>query len=176
MASTTKHFGLTKPDSGDFYNIDVFNASLDILDEEIGKRELKTFVNFESIGITRGTETIDRISSALPAKSTLLVQIDKNCNGIYPYTFNNDTSGLLRVTKHTFNNLVTFEFWHKSNNLSQNYGDVKYWYGAVSQTVNWSGWIEVAKASDVPKITKGTVDLEPGVSTLATGSIHLVYE
>ena len=37
MSTLTRNFGLEKPDQTDYYNVDVFNANADIIDEELSK-------------------------------------------------------------------------------------------------------------------------------------------
>lgn len=134
MAETTKRFGLTKPAQDDFYNIDVQNENMDIIDEKLAESEdnhvIKTYTSLQQIGLTPGTETITDIVNSLPNGSMLMVGTDGNHNvSIYP----SESFGTLFVIKRSSARTLFLYSTATTNELY--YGN----YYSVSNI--WSGWI-----------------------------------
>ena len=135
MAENTKRLNLEKPAQDDFYNVDVQNNNMEIIDEAFGDLSdahvVKTYTSLQQIGITPGGETIADIVTNLPDGSILIVGTDASHNmSIYPY----GNYGTLFVVKRSSARTLFLYSSSSSNLLS--YGNY------YSPTSAWSDWIE----------------------------------
>ena len=58
-----------------------------VYDNAIKNKNLKTFTTFEQLGITIGSETLTSIVEAMPDNSIAILNINANCNTVYPQQY-----------------------------------------------------------------------------------------
>lgn len=130
MADTTENYGLIKPDKSEFYNVEVSNQNLDIIDEELKKKyDPDNKPTASDVGAVRKTITLSNVS--------VLEQTEE---GEYYITSAKDVpttsnAGYLRVV--TRPNVTTYRKIYWQPYLS------KIEYSNVLNNGTWLGWTTV---------------------------------
>jgi hypothetical protein len=157
MSTTTKNYGLVKPELTDAADITAMNVNWDKIDDELSVHNIKTYTSLEQIGIKSGTETIDSIVSALPLLSVLQIATSSANNmSIYPSVY----GGTLRVEK-SYGNRAKFTYFAQSYEWTGHYFN-NTWYGWVNSTpseylpINGGGTVYADNLR--PIVVKNTAD------------------
>lgn len=134
MSTTTTNLGLLKPELTDAADLTSYNSNWDVLDEKIGKINIKTYTSLDQIGLTEGSETIESIASKLPTYSILSYVVGSNSNlAQYP----NSNYGLLVVNK-TVPSRIVFTFTNSQGTQHEGH------FAITSNGNTWTGWQQIA--------------------------------
>lgn len=115
---------------------------------------IRTYTSLEQIGLTEGSETIEKIASKLPNTSMLVTITNSNNAAIYP-----STNGVLEVSRYDSNRVV-FRWTQKDSGST--------FIGSFTNNT-WSGWnklsVEFNSLSQIG-LTSGSETIESIVSAM----------
>lgn len=192
MSSETKNFGLTKPAVGDFYDINVFNNNMDIIDEIMN---LVSLTGNDDLNLIR--ESGHYYWAADEPKN---IPEDFHSGNMHSMRVWNSTDPngsmscyqelvalrgtakgckMQRIIDGTNNVVYPWEWVNAPMILDVEYRTTeRYKDEAVYVTLRSDGIIHKRTESglDITPITFGTEDLIEGESTLTTGCLYFVYE
>jgi hypothetical protein len=180
MANKTDNFGLTKPLPDEFYDVNVHNENMDIIDETLKTiPKYATDINATPIGmISEGYSLLDYDLEDGKTVESILDEIHANMGsyGTEYFTLDiyvPDTQALslpnglwfLQVYKggHSECIVTATSYDFRNDKVSK-----------MTRVSDGSGWWRSWKPENV--ITYSKTDLTAGVSTLKTGELYFVYE
>lgn len=183
MPNKTTNYGLTKPLSTEFYDVQVQNENMDIID-----RELKNRASLNEQGKVPEEQLPDitniPVTSEVPVDSDIWIDPDDEITEASHITDKNNPHGVTaaqidavptsrKVNGKTLSSDVTLS----AIDVNAAKSDLSNASGTLGgQTVANANAVSVVGTAQVRNIKAGTTDLTAGSSTLATGEIYFVYE
>ena len=174
MATQTTNYKLTKPASTDFYDVEVQNENMDIIDnqlkknqEEINNKTIENMGAFGYIGaLKEGTDLNSLLTTGSYTFTGTIAPTIKNTpitgTGCHIHVFKaSDVNASSESTRQTIQLLTT---------TSINYTQL-YWRKHASGT--WTEWFELANAVEFLKLTGGTLLGNLIISKNSLPQVHL---
>ena len=179
MANKTDNFGLTKPLPEEFYDVNVFNGNMDIIDET-----LKTIPKYAKdiyaapIGmISNGYSLNDWDLEDAKTVETILDEIFSNMNS---YSIEYFTLDIYVTTPQSLSNglwfLQVYKGGHNECLVTAIYYDFINDKTSKMTRLFDGSWQQPWKSENVTPIDYSRTDLTAGVSKLETGKLYFVYE
>lgn len=175
MSTTTKNFGLIKPELTDAADITAMNENWDKIDdlspEDFGAAD-NTLSNVDLTKVKVGGASWADYANYPGMHECSNKDLNTlKTSGLY--------FGYIGMTNAAFQEISILEVIQYSNDwLLQRHTrltDGRMYYRVFISGSTWSDW-EVINTSKHPGYSYGTTDLTAGSSALATGQLHFVYE
>ena len=149
MAQTTSKYNLVKPDVNDFYDINILNNNMDVIDEELEKKA--SVINGKIVPMPTAADVMAMASNLpkVPSKSNLIDWVNSK-----------DVSGVFRIENDITNGVPYAAFWigvlfkdalGKSLMIFDSNVNKGRVYTSCSTSAGWTDWKYFSTDSDLAK-------------------------